>query len=174
MSVVTAADIISPALERINVKDPADDLDSADATTAIRYLNDMMLSMADLKGIQLGYTIVSATTDEITAPDWSHGWMRAKLSIIIADEYGKDITAGLVALAEEYESGIRRRCIRLRPTSLPDGLPTGQGNSAYSSRYGYGNNFFHDTTADDLKDDLGETLTDENGDPAEDQENLLP
>lgn len=174
MSVVTAADIISPALERIGVKSPARNLDATQASTAIRYMNDMMLSMADLKGIQLNYTIVSNSTDEITAPDWAHGFMRAKLAILLCDEFGKDITPGLVALAEEYESGIRRRCIRLRPTSLPDGLPTGQGNSAYSSRYGYGSNFFYDTTADDLKDDLGEILTDENGDPAEDQENVYP
>lgn len=173
MSEVIAEDIISPALEKINVKDPDDDLDASDATTAIRYLNDMMIAMADLNGIQLNYTIVSAVADEITTPDWSHGWMRAKLGLILADEYGKDITAGMAGLAEEYEKGVRRRCVKLRPTSLPDGLPTGSGNSAYSGRGRGTANFFYNTNTDDLKDDLGQTLTDENGDPMEDQENLI-
>jgi len=56
---------------------------------------------------------------------------------------------------------------------LPDGLPTGQGNSAYGFNYGTGTNFFYDEGKDDLRDQLGMTIDDENGNPLEDAQPTL-
>lgn len=168
----TAADIIGPALERIKVKDPSQELSSEDATTGIRYLNDMMLALADHDGVSLGYTIVSASTDEVTTPDWTHGMMRANLAVQMADEFGKTITAGLAALADLYLKGVKGRMMVFDRPHLPDGLPTGQGNSAYGYNYGVNNNFFYDEGKDALRDDLGAPMADEDGNALWD-ENVL-
>lgn len=154
----TASQIIAPALEHAGVKDPRQDADPYDAATAIMVLNDMMLALADHEGIELGYTIVSASADAITVPDWAHGMMRAQLALRLCDRFGRTPTAALAAEAQIYLAGVRRRCVRIRRSPLPDGLPTGQGNAAYSDC-----NFFRDSGADDLRDGLGNALTDENG-----------
>lgn len=164
-----ASDIIYRALERIKVKDPdVTTIQTSDATTAIGELNDMMIAVADHDGIQLGYTIVSNLTDAITVPDWAVGMMKAKLTLLLADEYGKIVTGSMISKANMYMSGVRRRCVRTPRPSLPDGLPTGQGNSAYGYNYGTATNFFYDEGSDDLRDELGMTLGDENGNPLED------
>lgn len=160
---ITANTIISRALERIRVKDPRDEIDADDAATGIQYLNDMMLAFAEHDGIDLNYTIVSSIDDEITTPDWSHGMMWSTLALWLADEYGKDVTLGLSALADRLQTGVRRKTVKIGKAVLPDGLPTGQGNAAYNTRYGGTGNFFHDHTCNDATDDLGNSLTDENG-----------
>lgn len=175
---VTIEEIVSPALEMIKVKDPLAVIDASEAKTAIRELNDMMIALADHDGISLGYTIASSITDEVTTPDWSHGMMRARLALLLADEFGKPLTAGLVAKATEYTAGVRRRTIRLSRPSLPSGLPTGQGNSSYGYGYsdGFGtrSNFFYDELADDLTDGLGDSIDDENGNALESNNNQNP
>jgi len=98
-----ASDIIYRAFERIKVKDPdVNSIQTSDATTAIDEMNDMMIALADHNGINLGYTIVSNLTDAITVPDWAQGMMKAKLTLLLADEYGKSVTDSMVAKAQEY------------------------------------------------------------------------
>lgn len=167
---IPASEIIFPALERIKVKDPdVPTITDSEAKTAIRELNDMMIGLADHDGIALGYTIIAKIDDPITTPDWTFGMMRAKLTLMLADEFGKIVTPSLVTKAMDYMKGVRRRTVRIRRPSLPDGLPTGQGNSAYGYNYGTASNFFYDEGSDDLRDDLGMTIDDENGNPLEDE-----
>ena len=174
---ITVNDIVSPALESIKVKDPRATIDPFDAATAIRELNDLMIALADHDGISLGYTIVSSITDLITTPDWSWGMMRARLALLLADEFGKPLTPALIAKSTDYMAGVRRRTIRLATPSLPTGLPTGQGNSSYGSNYsnldgtGGASNFFYDENSDNLRDGLGEDLDDENGNALEFNDN---
>ena len=94
--------------------------------------------------------------------------MKAKLTLLLADEYGKAVTGSMIAKADQYLKGVRRICIRVRKPSFPDGLPTGQGNSAYGYNYGTATNFFYDEGSNDLRNQLGITIDNENGNPLED------
>jgi hypothetical protein len=160
----TALEIINRSMSIIGVKSSGVDLSTDEINDAIESMNDMMLAL-DVEGIRLGFNIVESSSDEITAPDWSYGMMKYNLALLLADEYNKNVTASLVAVANKYMMAVRNRVVNISQPIFSDTLPIGSGhnNGCGSSS----SNFFQDTDSDDLLFGNGEHMLDDESEQLE-------
>lgn len=114
---------------------PAEDL------AAIRKLNNIMYSKADLG---LGYTIVSTAGDDITTPNYSWRWMEYALSVDLHPQFGtQDIDFSLLkSLREEAYSDLLDAIVDIPPPELTGNVPLGSGNTGFNE---YGPEFYTET-----------------------------
>jgi hypothetical protein len=160
----TALDIINRSMSLIGVKSSGVDLSDDEINDAIESMNDMMLAL-DVEGIRLGYDVVTSSSDEITAPDWSYGMMKYNLALLLADEYNKNVTQSLATFANKYMMVVRNRIVNISQPRFSDTLPTGSG---HNNGCGYLNNrFFQDTDSDDLLFGNGEHMLDDESEQLE-------
>lgn len=156
----TAAQLFDRALERIRVKDPRQDAEESDVATCISVLNDMMLEWHET-GIWLGYAIISEAQETITAPDWSHGAIKANLALRLCDEYGREASVQLYEDADRGMRLLRSKTTHFASYLKPSTMPRGSGNLGH----GRANQSEHypNAWADDLASGSGQPLADETG-----------
>lgn len=124
----TATDIANRSLSRIRVKVAGSDVSTAELSDFINAMNDYMASLGGL-GVRLGYTTVSAGTDEVTIPDSCVRGLVANMAIEVAPDYGAEISPGLSRAATEGFATMQRVAREPVRASFPDTLPMGSGNS---------------------------------------------
>lgn len=121
-------EVVIDALEDIIVQAEESDIPQSEAKTAIRILNDMMLSWAAL-GIDLGYTVVQDMGDLITVPAGALRGIKANLAIELAPKYDAAITASLVKRAKDGYEACLNLAVEIGAMVYPSTLPRGSGNS---------------------------------------------
>lgn len=121
-----ASDLIRDAYQEIG-KGAAEQAISPDMTqTAIRYLNNLMYAK-DYMG--LGYTEVTAGSDEITTPAYSWLWMVKALAVKLCPQFGiQENYAQLKADEKEAWSTVLISLSRISPPTFAGTVPKGSGN----------------------------------------------
>ena len=95
---IKAGEIITDALEEIIVQADEAPIEPSEGRAALRILNDMMFSYA-ARGINLGYSAVNSTGDEVTVPLGAVRWIKIQLAIELAPKYDAAVTDLMIAKA---------------------------------------------------------------------------
>ncbi len=122
----TVLDIVTGALQLLEVRVAESGVTSAEGVDGLAALNDMMNEW-NVDGIDVGYETLDDTADEIFVDLGSIGAMKAGLAIYIAPEYGKTPSLILERRARRSKNSLRAS-IAINPSQLPDTLPVGSGN----------------------------------------------
>lgn len=150
----TALKIINRALQKLGVKKAGVPLTDDEVSDAIIELNDLMLEL-DADGTKLNYTVISDSSDIITAPDWSYSYMTSNLAVRLAPDFDISASAELVAQATTAELVVIKRTSEIGPVVYPNTLPIGSGNESM-----YDERFFIETNKYDLETGSGDQLSD--------------
>ena len=162
----TIQNIVDRALEKAGIKDPGQDAETEDQTTAIDELNDMMLEWHQ-DGVWANYTPASVITDTNTAYGWMKGAMKNFLSLRLMAEYQRPIPPSIAAFAAKQWQIILNHFNENREMGYPDTMLIGSGNS-----YGYAGRYegfpYYNEDQDDFLSVGGGTLTNGRGQPIQD------
>ncbi len=124
--VTTALDIVTGALQLLEIRVAESGVSSAEGVDGLTALNDMMNEW-NVDGIDVGYESLDDTADEIFVDLGSIGAMKANLAIYIAPEYGRTPSQALERRARRSKNSLRA-AIPINPSQFPDTLPVGSGN----------------------------------------------
>ena len=151
----TALELINDAFDTLEIKSAESDLQTSEVDVAIRRLNRMMTAWAR-KGLKMGYTKITDSSQLITAPDWAEEAMVIHLAVRLAPAFSIPVTQEMYILATEAHKDLMRNLIHLPDPDFPSTMPKGSGNSVYDN-----SNFFSITDSDllDLNDDNIDTET---------------
>ena len=130
----TAGSIVTDAFDDINQAAGEQAPEAVDMSKGIRYLNRMMAAL-DVKGISLGYTVVTGPDSPITAPDGATEGMVAMLALRLSPSYNMP---GIQELRDAAKAGFDAMldiAVVVLPKAVPCTLPIGSGNEG---------NFHHD------------------------------
>lgn len=126
----TAQSVITSALQEIGVQAVEAPIEASEAQDAITYLNRMMAGFA-VKGITLGYTVITNLGDTITVSDGALEGVVKNLALALQPQFGSPgdpINQLLVIQAREGIDTLRAIAISVTPTLFPGSLPIGSGN----------------------------------------------
>lgn len=121
----TANDIVRDALQEILVQADEAPLEPNETQAAIRYMNRYMQSMA-AKGVNLGYTIVTSLTDNITIPDGANLGLVLNLAKYLAPQYDKAPPSK--ENIRDAEFAMYALSVQVSPGRYPSIMPIGSGN----------------------------------------------
>lgn len=152
----TALTIVNDAFESLAVKTANTDLTDEEVSLAIRILNRMITTWAQA-GIDLGYTKISSSSDEMTVPDWTEETIVAQLAVRLAPAFEVEVSLALGGLAQVSYKTLETHFIHFSDAQMPNTLPLGAGNTIRGSS---GTNFFTDTTDDDITKNNDVSITD--------------
>lgn len=125
--VVKAGEIITDALEEIVVQADEAPIEPSEGRAAMRVLNDMMSSYA-ARGVNLGYTAVYSTGDEVTVPLGAIRWMKVQLAIELAPKYDAAVSPTMAQKARDAYRAVLNLTIDNADMEYPPTLPQGSGN----------------------------------------------
>lgn len=141
---VYVKEVILDALELLIVQQEERALPSAESSSAIRALNDLMFEL-DIDGIALGYTEVSATSDLMTVPRGAIRAIKALLAVDLAPKYGVEVSTTLSNNAEKGRRSLENLTTEVGQSPYPSTLPKGRSNTPYS-----GLSFYNEESSDIL------------------------
>lgn len=124
----TAAKVLKAALQLILVQASETDLEASEFSGAIFTMNNYMLAL-DAEGVKLGYTEVINISDEVTIPTGALLGTIYNVAIALAPEYDGVIGPGLVDMAGNGMSAMRKLGVTIGPSAYPSTLPVGSGNA---------------------------------------------
>jgi hypothetical protein len=139
----TASHIIERAFSKIGVRAAETPLEAEEIQNGLDTLNDM-LSAWDNDGTLKGVSPVSAAEDEVKAPRYAEGAIKAHLAMRLAGEYRVAITPAMIGDATDLMNSMLSASIDLDNVPLPATLPTGSGNDDWD--YGAEREFFPQTS----------------------------
>lgn len=119
----TAADIIGSALRKIGSVDPNEPIDASDYETCISALNRLMMRW-EAKTITLGWQPVTNPGDEISAPMEAEDAIIYNLAIMIAPEYGAQISMPIIAAAKDALADLKQSIYTTRVLQLHTDMPS--------------------------------------------------
>lgn len=123
----TAQTVIESALQEILLQANESDIESADFSIAVRYMNRYMDGLAS-RGVSLGYTTVTNAADIITIPNGAIEGLVFNLALRLAPQYDIEPTPYLRESAASGLDAMRKIAISVQPTQPPCTLPIGSGN----------------------------------------------
>ena len=129
----TAATVIKDALQEILVQATEQPLQAPDFQTALRYMNRMMASFDEGKGIRLGYTPATNTASVITIPEGAIEGLIFNLASRLATSYDIPVAPTLAISARDGLKSMRKIGLTFNPTKFPSTMPIGSGNDSYGS-----------------------------------------
>lgn len=132
----TVAQIARQALVAIKVQGAESELEGDDYEDFIFDINNYMAEL-ESRGIDLGYTVVSGLSDEVTVPAGAVGGLVANMAIRVSPAYGGMISEALVASAETGMNTMRNLGMSIADSVYPSTLSVGVANE-----YTYGNEFY--------------------------------
>lgn len=135
---IKAGEIITDALEEIIVQADEAPIEPSEGRAALRTLNDMMFSYA-ARGVNLGYSEVNSTGDEVTVPLGAVRWIKIQLAIELAPKYDAAVTDLMIAKARNAYRAVLNLTVDNADAAYPSTLPQGSGNDYpdYSSSVFY-------------------------------------
>jgi len=122
-----AGQVVKAILQEILTQATEADLEPSEIQDTIFAMNNYMTAEA-VNGIDLGYTVVSSVSDEITVPAGALQGIIANMAIVMAPQFDAEITASLAEKARTGLNAMRKLGITLNPMSFPNTLPVGAGN----------------------------------------------
>ncbi len=157
-----ASDIIGDALREIVVAGAEAPIEADEGQSAIRYLNRMMAEW-DVRGYNLGCTVVSDLGDDITIPDGTVEAVVSNLAIRLASQFGVSIdpASALIDRARVGLRAVRLLTISVGPSSFPSTLPIGSGNEGDST---FTDHFYPDEQSKILAEPNGSILVEDDTD----------
>lgn len=124
MKVGTAVRLI---LSKLLIRESEAEYEADEVQDTIEMMNLYANSLA-AKGVNLGYTNVSDTGDEITVPDGALMGLLANTAIRTAPLFGAPVTQELVAEARDGLNAMLQIGVSMSQTEYPSTLPRGSGN----------------------------------------------
>ena len=137
MQTPTVTQIVTGALQLLQVRTAESPVTASEAEDGLTALNDMMNEW-NVNGINVGYELLDDVEDLLHVQLGSVGAIKANLAVYIAPEYGKAVSGALQFRADVSKNSLRG-AIKLNSAQFPDTLPIGSGNE--------GNNFTPDGDA---------------------------
>lgn len=122
----TVTEIVSGALQLLEVRTAESAITSAEAEDGLVSLNDMMNEW-NVDGINVGYETLDDIDDDLHVKLGSIGAIKSNLAVYIAPEYGRIVTPHLETRAIRSKRSLRAS-IPLNGSEFPDTLPIGSGN----------------------------------------------
>jgi hypothetical protein len=105
MALVSA--IVNGAYEVLTVVDAAGVPDAAEASTAVRVLNQLCARL-EANGLALGWKAVDSVTDTLPAPDEAHEALIYQLALRLNGRFGSPMSDDDKRLAERFLNDLRR------------------------------------------------------------------
>jgi len=128
----TAGQVVKAILQEILVQASEADLDAAEIQDTIFAMNNYMTAEA-VNGIDLGYTVVSSVSDEVTVPAGALQGIIANVAIAVAPQFDAIVDIALIEKARTGLNAMRKLGITLNPMRMPNTLPVGAGNEGGQS-----------------------------------------
>ena len=113
---------------------------------AIFTMNNLMTGL-DADGVQLGYTIVSNLSDEVTVPDGALQGVIANTAVHSAPFYDAEPSPALVLMAENGMKTMEKLGVNVGPSALPSTMPIGSGNEGCNTGGNANYHFYPDLEA---------------------------
>lgn len=123
----TVQQVAKAALQRILVQASEAPIEADEFQDFIFAMNNFMAQL-EAGGIDLGYTEVSAISDEVTVPAGALRGLIANLAIEVAPDYGGVISEALITAASAGMRTMRLIGQTVPESSYPCTLPRGSGN----------------------------------------------
>jgi hypothetical protein len=123
----TALKIIERAFSKIGVKAAETPLQPSEINDGLDVLNDMLATWG-ATGVLKGVDPVMNATDEVKAPRYSLWAIKANVAILLAGEYGIQVSQ---AMANDAVSSLQQMTmaqIDMSDIPFPSTLPVGSGN----------------------------------------------
>jgi len=130
----TAAEVAQQALKRILVEADETPLEATEYADFYDIMNNFMADL-EAKNVNLGYTAVTAGTDEVTVPAGALRGLIANCAIEASTDYGGYVTPALQRMAREGMRTLHKLGRTRIAAKYPGNLPKGAGNSQESSSY---------------------------------------
>ena len=156
----TASSVIKSALQEILVQASEAPIEPSEAQDTLTYMNRYMASLA-ARGVNLGYTKVTALNDPITIPDGAIEGLVFKVAERIAPQFDKqDVTSGMSFRqnAREALHAMYSIAVQPQPAQYPGILPIGSGNEDDVQA---GDHFYPDQTDKILTEQTGSIFLEE-------------
>ena len=129
MATATVKDVCGTALKLILVESAESPLEPDEYQDAMKSLNYMLLDWAG-SGIDLGHTIATAISQDMTVPDGALRGIIANLAIDIQPQYNGQLLPGVAKMAKEGKETCENLGMSLGPMQHHPNLPIGSGNEA--------------------------------------------
>lgn len=155
----TVRQTINRAASKAKIKEAGIDLSDQDYQDFLDELNAMMFEN-DASGIRLGWNEVVDLDEMISTPMWADLYVQNSLAMHMVAEYGIPSPPELQLSFDRSERVVEKNTIQAPTVCFPNTLPTGEKRWGYYS----GNTFFPDTRNDQLQDNLGIALSDDEDD----------
>ena len=155
----TARFTIERAASKAKIKEAGIDLSEVDLADFLAELNAMMFEQ-EASGITLGWAEIVDLDEEISTPMWADLYVQNSLAMHMVAEYGIPSPIELQGAFDRSERVVEKNVIGTPQVRFPNILPTGQQRTGYNS----GLTFFPDETVNQIQNNQGVALTDEEGD----------
>lgn len=132
----TAEQVALASLSKILVASPVAPLEAEDLTDFIFEMNNYMLAL-DADGVQLGYTVITSPSEDVTVPTGALRGVIANMAIEVSPAYRGTITEALAKMAKEGLETMRKIGQSMGTTSYPYTLPLGSGNENDSGAWNW-------------------------------------
>ena len=126
MQTPTVTEVVTGALQLLEIRTAESPIEANEAEDGLTALNDMMNEW-NVDGINVGYESLDNVEDRLHVKLGAVGAIKANLAVYIAPEYGKSVSAALALRAKTSKRSLRG-AIKLNDAEFPDTLPIGSGN----------------------------------------------
>lgn len=130
----TALKIIERGFQKAGIKAAETPLKASEVADGLDVLNDILNSW-NATGLLKGIGPVDDEGTDLQEPDYATWALKATLAIMIAGEYGIDVTQAMAVDKTDSMSALVTASANLNDTEYPSTLPIGSGNR---NQYGYG------------------------------------
>ena len=118
-------ELITGALRRAGIIGEAESPSAEEGADAVTRLNDMMAAMAE-DGIDLGWNPKATTAETVVLPLGHVGTLKAMLAVMLADEYGTEVSPSTAAEASDGYKRLLRQALQMQMTTRRSDAPRGQ------------------------------------------------
>lgn len=127
---------VRDALQELGVQAAEQPITHDQVQTGIRYINMLMESYDYLN---LGFTIVSSASDDITIPPYASMWLIKALAVELSPQFGGTSQLPMIVQGRDraYDN-LLLQSIEVGAANYPSRLPTGSGNQCGT----YGRRFY--------------------------------
>ena len=160
----TIKQILDRAYFKAGIKQEGIDLTTSEYDEGINEYNNA-IKEDWASGLCYTCSEVSAQTDDTYLPSWCNGYMEAELAMRFCAEFNKPVPVALPGLHEKSLRAVERMVVTIPEPYYSSILPVGGGEAGFISQSKY----FGRQGDDDLIDEGGSTLTNEEGEPLEDE-----
>ena len=144
----TAQNIIDRAFSKAGIKIAEEPLSASEIADGLDALNDLLVRW-DATGTLKGVEPVLDVGTNLMEPRYATDALKSQLAIILAGEYGIDVSPILVRNTDQAISDMVSASINLRDVKFPSTLPVGTGDGG-NFGLGYDRVFFPEDDAENF------------------------